>query len=288
MHSPIAGLGRRVVSDTLWAIWDNLFGFVGTAVLVGLAGALVVGIAISLLPLMPPGLPLLAATVGIAFILNLVQFWAWSGFRSYASRAISGGTARWPDFLSGIQSPLWSIRCGLVVFVALLLLIANLIFYASLSGQSSIGLSLQMAAATVGMLVFWVFVIVGLFLWAGMSDPAPEPPTGPLSALRRGYALVLVAPRAWLGGLVLLVSLSVLFLIGMLTVIFIPPLAAFVGAAAGQAGERHHQFLLQAREALGPEAALGELQKKAAEYWEAHDARQPRRTLRQVLRPWEE
>ncbi len=277
-----------MASDALWFAWDHLFGLVGLAMAVGLVQGFVYGLALGLAPHVPPGAPLLL-TVTSAFIINGgIVFWAWSGFRAYARIALLDGAAGWNDFQKGLLSAGWSLRCGSLVMAATMVMSVNALFYWTASGQTQLGAGLQLAAATAGMLVFWGFLALLLLLWAGMSDPTDLPPSGPLNAVRLGFQMVMMAPGAWWGAILLLFCGSIIAIISILGVIFLLPMAAWLGVCASIVGGRHREFLLKARESLGPDASTAALTTKADELWAAYDARQPRRTLRHLLRPWED
>ncbi len=164
---------------------------------------------------------------------------------------------------------------------------ANVVFYTAVAGNKDLSQTMRLGASTVGMLVAWISAVGLFFFWGGISGSGERPPSGPVDAVRRGFEVVMLAPRAWFAALLTLLCLTVLSVISVLGIVGITALAAMFGVAASSVAVEHREFLLKARGELGPEADLGAVERRAAEFWAAYDAKQPVRTLRQLLRPWE-
>jgi hypothetical protein len=178
-------------------------------------------------------------------------------------------------------------RYLLVVFLvgsAAVLVIANVFFYFRLSGVQSRGVALT--GTVVGAAFFWAGLGIVTYALVLLVATASEY-TGFKALLRRALMAMALAPGLWAVAVITCIVFTGLALFSRVGIVFIAPWFATVAATTYRIVEQHADYLAEAREALGPDQPLRAYRKKALELAWDWELRQPRRTLRELIKPWE-
>jgi hypothetical protein len=231
------------------------------------------------------GLVLLVLT---ALVLILYAALATGGFYRYASIAARDEPARWADFRLGMRRHLKVyLKLLLVVAVAVTLIVANINFYSrfAASGGSG-GASLGFMVAS--MIFFWVGVALWLFLHPALVAPAWfDEPARLRPAMRKAVILFVLAPGFWIGVAIFFLVLLALCVLSVIGVLFILPILATLSATAFSIVVRHADYLGEARAEMGDGRSVREYKRRAIEMASEWEYQQPRRTFRELIKPWE-
>lgn len=278
---------RRLLYHLFWNFYDylgsfTLYGIAFTLPLFGLilAGVYTAGHVGS--PLF--GVFLLGLTLVVALVFVAAGF---GGFFAFAACAARGEPARWPVFRSGMASLFKRYLSVLVlVGIAVSLLVANIMFYSKFSHGASPGMAMGFLVAA--MLFFWLGVGLWVFLHPVLAAPAWFPDESRIRPLlRKAFILFVLAPVFWFFvGLVFLVFLG-LAVLSVVGVLFVLPLFATLTTTGLSIVARHAEYLAEARGELGDGRAISEYKRRAVEKALEWEARQPRRTFRELIKPWE-
>jgi hypothetical protein len=266
---------------------------IGLGLGMGILMALVVGGMMTAIQALALTAPFLSGPFGLFFLL--ITGWIllglfFAGILKVSVVSANDGSARLSDFLAGLKSPSLVFKVWAMFSFGLFLVFVNLAFYSNLASQDELSGAIRLLFVSLGMLVFWVGCGFTMVLLAGLPEDAPDSPpiSKAIEVFLRGFRRIMIAPKAWLGTLVFGGSMGLLLVISVVGVFFLPGVILAAVTSAATVSASHERFLQQARELLGDEASLEKIQAKAAEYWEALDAKKGRRNLRQILRPWEE
>lgn len=275
---------RRFLYHLFW----NFYDYLGTFLFVGAAFSL------SLLLLITSGPSLVASVASemvrvLLAVLIIAGVWlissaGFAGLMPFALHAARDETPRLPDLLRFMRSRFPSY--GLVVLVigvAAAVVVANEFFYFRLSSAGK-G-TLKTFATILGAGFFWVGFALATYSAILLITAAEVP--GVRAMARRAFMTMALTPGLWLFAMLALAGGIVLCLVSRVGVVFVIPWFATVMATAYRIVEQHADYLAHAREAIGPDMPVGAYRKKAIELAWEWEYRQPRRTLRELIKPWE-
>lgn len=261
----------------------------GTLLLWGTGHALLaLGISVAIIALIGgPG-----SIITVAILAGLVQFsllvLVLAALLPYCARAARGEPARWRHISEGIKK-YWTIvaRVLAVVTVVTIVLLVNLNFYLPLQDVvASPGLKLLLIfiVAVIG----WTCLFLYVFLapWLCASTAAEEKITA-RAALKKALMAVAITPGTWIWVAVLGIALFIGGLYTRIGLVLLIPVTVSFSQTAYELAAQYAIFIASAKEELGAEAGLRQLKKRASELgWEWEYA-QPRRTFKELIRPWE-
>jgi len=277
---------RRFLHHFFWNFYDYLGSYLAQGAL--LVAALFVPLLGSgfLASMLPDGWMRAAALVmgALAFLVLLASGTA--GTLSFAEVASRDAPARFPEFREGVRKR-WKLclRGLLVAGLAFAIAVANAGFYAHLArgSASPAGRTGLMIAA---MVFLWIALGIAIFtlpFFAGLARFEG----GVWDALRKSFVLFALAPMFWLLVFALVLSLAALCVISVAGIVFLVPVAASASTTALWLVAQHAGLLGQARQDLGEGNSIGAYRRRALELgWEWEHAR-PKRTLRELIKPWE-
>jgi hypothetical protein len=275
---------RRFVYHLFW----NFYDYLGTYLFIGAAFSLTILLVITSVAPELVGLPSTALRIALLMVAVLVVILlvsaAMAGFMPFALHAARDKTPRLPDLYAFIRRhlPRYAALTALVSVVALLVS-ANIYFYFRLSIVGKGVLSLIGTAA--GAAFFWAGLAVAAYL-AIVLVAASESETWRALA-RRAFMAMALTPGLWFFAMLTLVAGSALALLSRVGIVFIFPWFATVVATAYRIVEQHADYLAEARNELGPDHPVSVYKRKAIELAWNWEYRQPRRTLRELIKPWE-
>lgn len=277
-------MSGRFLYHAFWNFYDHM----GTLILWGTGHAL---LALGLAVLAFPGLAG-AAALPVGIILIMVELVllviVLSGLLPYCAVAASGEPARWRHIIAGIKQQ-WPIvtKILLCALLTALVLIVNIRFYLPL--QSTVDNSVaKMALIFTVAILAWTCLFLFIFLQPWLSAGTfNREKTTVKQALRKALMAIALIPGVWL----LLGIMSIAFLVGGLytrigLVLYIPLMTSF-GQTAYQLAAQHADFLTTARDELGDGVRLRSLKRRALELGWEWEQRQPRRTFKELIRPWD-
>lgn len=267
-----------------WNFYDRL----GTLVLLGTAYALAV-LGITVLAFANPlGLvPVVAFAVSGLLIIVITALCA-SGLGYHCWRTANGFSATVADIKRGMGLH-WKRMLLILLLWALaeVILLVNLQFYKALAAQATGGVS--QVASFVGITVAGWLVVMLLYLLpptvAAVTGSAER--QGLKATLKRGIMVGILTPGPWVTTGVVLVALFVSGFFLRLPWIFVLPVLCSLGQTAMVLALQQVGFLQQATDELGAGQSIGAYKAKARQLTLEWEARQPRRTLKELIKPWE-
>ncbi|MCX7716802.1 MAG: hypothetical protein N2111_00140 [Candidatus Sumerlaeaceae bacterium] len=211
-----------------------------------------------------------------------------AGLGAFATRAARDEAARLAHFKAGISGLFWVyLKLLLLSLFVAAIVSANILFYGGLA-RTAASVAAKIGFVSVAMLFAWGGLALGVYSVAVFGAPARYgPEAGLRETLRRTVVLFFVTPGLWLLVTVFVGLLWALCALSIVGVVFVLPILATASSTALHLAAEQAQFLAQAREDLGPGHPVRVYRRRAAELTEAADARRPRRTLRELIRPWE-
>jgi hypothetical protein len=211
-----------------------------------------------------------------------------AGLGAFATRAARDEAASLTHFKAGMASSFWIyLKLLLLALLVTAIVYDNIMFYGGLA-RTAMSVPGKIGFVSLAMLFAWGGLALTVYSVAVFGAPSRYGrEIGLRETLRRTIVLFFVTPGLWLLVTVfvgLLWALCGLSIVGL--VFALPILATASSTALHLAAEQAH-FLAQAREELGAGHPLRVYRRRAAELTEEADARRPRRTLRELIRPWE-
>lgn len=286
----------RFFSRSFW----NFYDYLGTYLLLGAVVFLAfAGLAFSAV--------LAASSVSAGWVRLLVAFVpaaaafcllaaGFAGMFEFATVAARDDAARIRHFREGVAGLFRAYAKFLAVaLVAAVVVIANVAWYAKWSsgggepGSPGLAQAPRFALFCAAMLFVWIGAALTVFFPAAVAAPARYgPETGTRASMKKAFVLFVLSPGFWFGVTLWLVALLALCAISVAGVVFALPVLAAFSTTALETASRNAEFLVKAREELGDGKSVRAYKARAAELAEEWYALQPRRTLRELIRPWEQ
>lgn len=265
----------RLLYHSFWNIYDHLGALVLLIVIyVAAAGVIAAGIT-----LLPPALLALLFFAANALILAAAL--------PFGARAAAGDVARIPHLLQGIRA--YGLRMLLLTLaVAGLLLLCYMNFRIYLDMQSSTEGGTRLFVTLLAGLQGWLTFLMVLIIWPIFCSATTRAGrASPYFWFREALVAFTIQPILWMTttfGLSLLFVLAGWSQFGLL---FYLPLAAMIAQTAWFLTRQYMEFLAEARAQTAGEMSVRELKARAWDLALRWEAEQPRRTARELLRPWE-
>lgn len=279
---------RRLLYHFFW----NFYDYLGTNTLIGALGAFpLMGIVIAGLylagkaPSVAIGVTLWFLTI-VLFVVCAAALLA--GTYAFSTRAARDEPARLADFRRGAHSllvPYLKMTAVLVIISAVI--IGNVAFYSRFSAGAA-SPAMRMALLVASMVFFWIGVGTWIFVHPALAAPAWfESERGARALLRKAFILFVLAPGFWFGTSLLLALFLALCMISVIGVLIALPITATLTSTAMEIVVRHADLLAEARKEMGEGHSLRAYRKRAIEKAWEWEYQQPRRTLRELIKPWE-
>lgn len=275
-----------MIGRLLYHWFWNFYDYLGTYVLTGILFTLVLMGVLAAAPAIGLGGGVLLFT-GLLFCF-LVSVIMLSGLLPFASMGARGLPARFGDLWAGMKNHKLAVGKVLAVFfVANFVLFVGIRFYAAIGADSPVP-ALKTAGTVLAAALLWGMLFLFLFalpVFGGMFTPDTE--LSLRAVLRRGVLLFVLKPGVWITALVLFVlylGVSYLTKIGF---IFILPVTVSLITTAAFLVEQYAGFLADAKRELGDDQPLKRYKLRANELSLAWEAQQPKRTLKELIKPWE-
>lgn len=271
---------------SFWNFYDNL----GRLALLGITCALAITGASVLCVYLIMGLPavpdLVSYTVPwvVIYLLTALSVSAVFHFCYIATRDES---ARLRDALSGIKLCAKTVSIIVAVWALVLAALAtNFLFYFAHHSEAETS-ARKLTFAVLSMFIGWFIFLWSSFLVPWLCTATTSERVQFRLSFRKALTYFVMAPRLWLtiAPLALLIGISVPSFPPLIVLVL--PLTASLGHTAYRMTIRYIGFLEQAREALGDNRTPREYKTKARELETEWESAQPRRTFRELLKPWE-
>ena len=138
------------------------------------------------------------------------------------------------------------------------------------------------------MLFFWIGVGLWLFVHPLLAVPAWfEDERAIRGIARKAFILFLLAPFFWIWVALFFAVILAICILSVLGVLFVLPLLASLTASALAIVVRHADYLAEARAELGEGKTIADYKRRAVEKAWEWEYQQPRRTFRELIKPWE-
>lgn len=276
---------HRFLYHGFWNFYDHL----GTLILWGTVHALLaLGIIVCGVSLLPENTNILLAWSGIGFIQISLLTAVLAALMPYCARAARGEPARWPDLLHGLKTKWASIAINLMVWVLVVVVLCfNFILYIKLQNQITSPVFhtlLIVIDAIIGWTILGLCILLPSWLCA---ITAYRENTKIRTAIGRSMMAIALLPGVWICSVfigLILIIIGVYTRIGL--VLLVPILCSF-SQTAYYLTAQYADFLTLAKEKLGENQPLKAYKKAANEIACEWEHRQPRRTFKELIRPWD-
>jgi len=279
---------RRFLYRSWWNFYDYLgtYFFSGTAATFVLLGITTGGAEIG--QSVGSSVVRLAVYAGSALLVWAILAAVLGGLMAFSNKAAQDLPARFSDIATGARR-LYS-RYLLVLFIVSLgtaIILANMSFYSSVARGVGGTPALLLTALSAAFL--WLGLAFGCYCLSLLAVAAKFDEQGHHARgyLKRSFMYLALAPGLWLFVFAGCAGFTVLCILSRVGIIFILPFLACGASTAAWLVEQHSELLAEAREQIGPNKPLRAYKAKAKELGWDWELRQPRRTLREILKPWE-
>ncbi len=279
---------RRLLYHCFW----NFYDYLGTYLLLGGGSVLVLSFILfagaGLAMVVSGGLIQAVIAVLTAGLLVTASAILLAGFQAFATRGAKDEPARLPDFKSGARRLFRPyLKVLFVLFLTLVVVISNVWFYGRI-GATVGSPEVRMGLAAASMVFIWGGAALFLYSFVILAVPARFPEDTRLwPTIRRGTMLFALAPGLWLIVAILFTVAAVFCFLSVVGAIFLLPIFGTLTATAMDLVIRMVDDLGKARTELGEGKPLRAYKRRALELGWEYEYRQPRRTLRELIRPWE-
>ncbi len=278
---------RRFLYHFFW----NFYDYLGTYLLLGvLAFALLGGGLWLSLSLLSGGFALLGLVFAACCLSLLALILA--AFTGFSARVANGEPARWRHIWNSIRKNLKATTALTGIWgIGLIVLAINLLFYRGFTNHPW-----KFAGTASGILTVVLIYLAALWCifvavaWAAIGfEDAPTPIR---TLFRRTLLYLAIVPSVWiflfLGfGLTLILGMIFLPLLFIVLIVGLPLLSCALATVVWLA-KQHIEFILQAKKELGDAHPVSAYKRRAVELGWEWEYRQPRRTLREFFKPWEQ
>jgi len=270
----------------------NFYDYLGTHLLLGTLAILlglapIYGATLVLRAPLPVSLSLLILGLVIAVETAVVSAVS-AGFGAFATRAARDEAARLVHFkagAAGLFAPY--LKLALLAALAAAVVAANIMFYGGLA-RAAESMPAKIGFVSLAMLFAWGGLALLIYAFVAFAAPARYGREVTLrEALHRAVVLFFLMPGTWLGVTVFVIFVSAVLAVSIVGMVFLWPVLATASTTAFHLAAEHAQHLAKAREEMGAGHPVWAYRRRAAELAEEADARRPRRTLRELIRPWE-
>lgn len=279
---------RRLLYHFFWNFYDYLgsylllggAGFLSICVLILAGGALASVIPVAVVQ----GIVALLTAVALLVLTSLLM----GGTFAFATRAARDEPARLPDFRGGVR-PLFPAYLKLLICLGLAecVILSNIWFYLHL-GNTVASPAVRMVLISAAMVFLWGAVGVTVYGFCALATPARFPEEKSLRPLlRRATMLFALAPGLWVAVAVIYALIAAFCFLSVVGAIFLLPVLASLTTTALDLVVRLVDDLGRARAELGEGRPIGVYKRRALELGWEWEHRQPRRTLRELIKPWE-
>lgn len=270
------------------AFW-NFYDYLGTLCLFGTAYALAV---LGILILSAQVGAAFGTAAGLGFLIAgelLVTTVMVSALMPYCARAGRGEPARWAHLIPALKRHWVSVGKVLLVWAAVMaILIVNFTFYSRLQNQLEPG-PLRMGLLGINSVIGWLGILLQVFLpvWLSAATATSDRSGRLKDSFRSGLMAFALAPALWILVYMLIVLVIVSGLYTRITFIFVLPVFASLSQTAYHLAVQYVGFIAEAREELGDNLPVRQYKSRAKEMAMTWEYRQPRRTMKELIRPWE-
>ncbi len=271
------------------AFW-NFYDYLGTLTLVGaLHTLLALGIAAATAAFADVNTAGGKIAIGIMFLLQFVLVViVLSGLLPFCAKAARNEPARWPDLKQGVMNQWPRVAATLGIWLLVLLLLAvNFLFYLRINARvesSGAQIALVIVTASVAWLTLaWLFFGCPWFC----ASTSTNEKNGLKQSLAKALMVIALLPGTWITAFVILILTFATGLYTYIGFIFFLPILASIGQTAYGLSVQYAGFLTIAREELGEQVKLRQYKRRARELVWEWEHRQPRRTFKELIRPWE-
>jgi len=229
-----------------------------------------------------------SAIVGIALILCILAWVTitWSALACVARSMIAGQPIPLRDLPKRAwRSSLKAFPYVIAVGGAKLLIAANVVFYAHLARTYSGGVGLLCFSLSI--FFIYVFFCYVAYAMALIGSWVANMKSSLLSNAKSALIALIVIPRLWISAFVFGSLSTLLLLISILGSIYVLSLWVVLSATAFQLAQEYIANLKVATTELGEGHSVRQYRRKAVILCLENEYKKPRRTLRELLKPWE-
>lgn len=278
---------QRFLYRSFWNFYDNL----GIFLLLGAVSSItVLTIAVTAahaISRLDPAILQIGGYVIAAFIILLllgIAFAATFAISELGAREIPGRLHHAGQGIKAFTLPYCKLIA--VAIVVALVTISNVWFYLSVSAGSS---SWLLAGTVASAIFFWLYLALMSYFAvyaAAICRFYPE-----IKSFRsvgaKAFIYLSITPGLWAFCLFWIVLWLVPCILSRIGVVFLLPLIAVFCSTALHLTIQYADHLMQAREQLGSNQPLKNYRDRALQLGRDWELKQPRRTLRELLKPWD-
>lgn len=269
---------RRLLYHSFWNFYDHL----GIYALVGIMHALIsLGIVAIITQVSISGF----TSVWLLFAgLSIPAAIAMAALLPFSARAARGEPVRWPTLWQSLKlhlAPIGILTAG--ANLCMIILLVNLRFYLMMQSQSSPYLFTVLAA-----LDGWLIVLICFLFWPMLCALSlPGPVVSLRARLYQPFVWIVILPSVWLFiGITGTILLWAAFVTRFGLLVYLPIMIVLAQSAAFLSTQ-YIEFLSIASRDSTKKSGIRHLKNQAMELAIEWEANQPRRTLRELIKPWE-
>lgn len=262
----------------------NTYDYLGSLLLVTLLPLTIVFV--GLFPVMVMGPPWSIAIYLIpCCLLALLVF---AALLRFCARAASGEPVRIRDLPHGITC-CW----GRVLFLSGLIAIATLVSYVNFRIYFSLDISSQSRGVQLFVMILaglqgWILLLILCFAWPVLcAATADDGPFKFRQTLRQALLAITLTPGLWISFSIIAAAFLILCAWSQVGLILYLPFTTMLAHSAWYLSMKKVQFLAESRQQLGSSATLSEMKKRARDLADEWEAATPRRTFKELVKPWE-
>jgi len=268
---------------SFWGLYDQMGKLVVAGVLFGLTlfsgflVALEVAGRFGVLPALITGMALLIIAFGVCF----------SAIMPVATAAAAERPAAWRMFLAGLkQNVLRTSVLGAGFSLILLILMINIRFYAQALNLAP-GSLLKYGFLIAFVLSGWIAIFVMVLGWPVLCALNLEANNLTFSnAIKAAFVRIIITPGLWLAvSCCALVITGLTFWFPPAVFLFLPVIAVMAQVSWDISGQ-YMTFLAEAKH-QDPEGTIVTIRKRARILFSEYEARQPKRGIKELIKPWE-
>jgi len=276
---------RRFAYHAFW----NFYDYLGTLCLFGAIYALTV---LGVLILSAQLDAAFGPVAGLGFMVVgelLITILTLSALMPFCARAARSEPARWIQLRPGVKQTFWPTAKVLVVWSAVIIILTvNFRFYSRLQTRVEAG-PVQLFLLAVNSVIGWAVVVLQILLpvWMSAATAEADKPLGLKASFKAGIMAFALSPAMWIIVYLLIVFTIVSGLYTRITFIFVLPVFASLSQTAYHLSVQYVGFIGDARKELGGDLPVRRYKSRAKELALSWEYRQPRRTIKELIRPWE-
>ncbi len=262
----------------------NTYDYLGTLLLLALLPTLVFFLGLFPALVMGPPWNIIFYLIPCC-ILTLLVF---AALLRFCARAANGEPVRIRDVSQGVKQS-W----GRVLFLSAMLVVAAIVSYMNFRIYLSLDFSSQSRGIQLFVMILaglqgWLLLLVLFFAWPVLcAATADDTPYKFRQNLSQALLAVTLTPGLWITFFLIATTFFIICAWSQVGLLLYLPFTTTLAHSAWFLSLQQVQFLAQSRQHLGSSASFSDMRKHARDLADEWEAATPRRTFKELVKPWE-